>query len=83
MPHTELIPPTNETPSLLVGTDGIWETRSPDGVEFGKDRLREVIRDHRDAPSQQIADAITAALLDYRGDGHQDDDITFVLVKLV
>jgi sigma-B regulation protein RsbU (phosphoserine phosphatase) len=68
---------------LLVGTDGIWETRCPEGVEFGKDRLREVIRAHRDAPSQQIADAITAALLDYRGEGHQDDDITFVLVKLV
>ena len=67
---------------LLVGTDGIWETRDPSGREFGKDRLREVIRDHRDEPAERIAEAITDALRRYRGEAHQDDDVTFVLAKL-
>ena len=47
---------------ILVGTDGIWETRSPSGEEFGKARLRDLIRDHRDEPADRIAEAITDAL---------------------
>lgn len=66
---------------LLVGTDGIWEARSPSGEEFGKDRLREIIRAHRDNSAEQITEAINDALRRYRGEAHQDDDITFVLAK--
>lgn len=67
---------------VLLGTDGIWETRNPSEEEFGKDRLRDIIRAHRDEPSERISEAITDALKHYRGDSHQDDDITFVVVKL-
>lgn len=67
---------------VLVGTDGIWETRNSDNDEYGKDRLQEVIRAHRNEPAARISDAITDALKHFRGDSHQDDDITFVLVKL-
>ena len=67
---------------VLVGTDGIWETRDPGGTEYGKDRLCEIIRENRDAPVDQISDAINAALRQYRADADQDDDITFVLARL-
>ncbi|WP_152054232.1 SpoIIE family protein phosphatase [Tautonia marina] len=67
---------------VLLGTDGIWETRSPSEEEFGKDRLRDIIRAHRDEPSERISVAINDALKQFRGDSHQDDDITFVVVKL-
>ncbi|WP_169976855.1 SpoIIE family protein phosphatase [Tautonia rosea] len=67
---------------VLLGTDGIWETRSPDEEEFGKDRLCAIIRAHRDEPSERISEAINDALKQFRGDSHQDDDITFVVVKL-
>ena len=67
---------------LLVGTDGIWEARSPSGEEYGKDRLRAVIRAHRHETADGIAAAVTEALRHYRGDAHQDDDITFVLAKM-
>ena len=66
---------------LLVGTDGIWEARSPSGEEYGKARLCEVIRDYRHETADGIAAAVTDALRDYRGEAHQDDDITFVLAK--
>ncbi|MEW4571404.1 SpoIIE family protein phosphatase [Tautonia sp. JC769] len=67
---------------VLLGTDGIWETRSPSDEEYGKDRLRDVIRAHRDEPSERISEAITEDLKRFRGDSHQDDDVTFVVVKL-
>lgn len=66
---------------LLVGTDGIWDARSPSGEEYGKARLREVIRAHRGETADGIAAAVTEALRRYRGEAHQDDDITFVLAK--
>ncbi len=67
---------------VLIGTDGIWETRNADDEEFGKDRLQEIIRAHRDQPAEEISKAINQELRRYRGGAHQDDDITFVLVKL-
>ncbi|CAN5853675.1 hypothetical protein BH23PLA1_BH23PLA1_10690 [soil metagenome] len=66
---------------ILVGTDGIWETRNAEDQEFGKSRLQQTIRAHREEPSQRIAEAITEELRRFRGDAHQDDDITFVLIK--
>ena len=67
---------------VLVGTDGIWETRDPVGDEYGKPRLCEIIRRNRDQPVDRIAESINAALRHYRGDAEQDDDITFVLARL-
>ncbi len=68
---------------LLVGTDGIWEACNVDDLQFGKDRLRDVIRQHHHEPAQEIAEAITRTLHTFRGHAHQDDDITFVLLKFV
>lgn len=65
----------------VIGTDGIWECRSPAGEQFGKDRLRDVIREHADDTAHAISDAIVAAVHAHRGDGPQEDDITLVVVK--
>ena len=35
---------------VLIGTDGIWESENPQGEEFGKKRLREIIRSTRIKP---------------------------------
>jgi phosphoserine phosphatase RsbU/P len=65
-----------------VGTDGIWKTRNSEDQKYGKDRLPDGIRAHRDEPTGRISEAITDALKRFRGDAHQDNDVTFVLVKL-
>jgi sigma-B regulation protein RsbU (phosphoserine phosphatase) len=68
---------------LLIGTDGVWETENPQGEGFGKQRLREIIRQHKHQTSQEIVHAITLALANHRQTASQQDDITLVVVKKV
>src|SRR6185369_11951702 len=63
---------------LILGTDGIWETRNPEGELFGKERLRDLIRKARGGSAREIAEAIEKTVDEYRGHGTQQDDITFV-----
>jgi sigma-B regulation protein RsbU (phosphoserine phosphatase) len=67
---------------LILGTDGIWETRNPAGELFGKDRLRGLIRALGNRPARDIAAAIEKTLDEYRGDATQQDDITFVAIRV-
>lgn len=65
----------------VLGTDGIWEARSPSGELFGKNRLREVIRANADRDAGAIADAVLAAVADFRQGGPQGDDITLIILR--
>jgi sigma-B regulation protein RsbU (phosphoserine phosphatase) len=66
---------------MLIGTDGIWETESPDRGIFGKDRLQEVIRNHHQRSSSEILQAVIDALDTYRQTAPQNDDVTLVVIK--
>lgn len=68
---------------ILIGTDGIWETENADGVMFGKDRLRALIRSHRDGSAADILQAIIDAIQNFRQTAPQLDDITLVVVKII
>jgi serine phosphatase RsbU (regulator of sigma subunit) len=37
---------------IFVGTDGVWEMPDAKGEAFGKDRLREIIREFADRPAE-------------------------------
>ncbi|MGE4062047.1 MAG: SpoIIE family protein phosphatase [Rhodospirillaceae bacterium] len=66
---------------LIVGTDGIWETRNVAGEAFGKEGLMGVIRATAHLPAAQICDAVVDALAEFAGGGAQNDDVTLVVVK--
>lgn len=66
---------------IAVGTDGIWERRSPDGEMFGKERMRDVIRAHADEPAREIIRALLKELEEFGGRTEQEDDITIVIIK--
>ena len=68
---------------VLIGTDGIWETENPQGERFGKKRLREIIRQHKNRSSEEIVQAVTDALADHRETAPQQDDVTMVVIKKV
>lgn len=68
---------------LVIGTDGIWESRDPKGRMFGKTGLREVIRANARKPCAEIARAITDALSRYRQGRAQEDDVTLVVMKFI
>ena len=68
---------------VLIGTDGIWESENPQGESFGKERLKEIIRQHKNESSEEIVQAITDALADHRQTAPSQDDITMVVIKKV
>jgi phosphoserine phosphatase RsbU/P len=67
---------------LLIGTDGIWETRNPEGLMFKKHRVKTIIREHRHESAGQILDAVTNAVSDFRANQRQEDDVTLVVIKI-
>lgn len=69
--------------TLLIGTDGIWEARNKDGEEFGKERVRELLRKLHDQPSRTIVDAVFDAVTLFRGDLPRQDDLTLVAIRRV
>lgn len=64
--------------TILVGTDGIWETRNSSGEMFGKDRLKAIIRKEQQSSAEDILAAILQELNLFRGSGKQEDDVTMV-----
>ena len=66
---------------LLIGTDGIWETRNAAAERFGKDRLGRIIRTRHRLSAEGILQSIFDALEEFRGRGPIEDDITLMIVK--
>lgn len=66
---------------LCIGTDGIWESRNPEGAMFGKEALQEVIRKYADKSADDICDAVARTVRSFRQDQAQQDDITLVVIK--
>lgn len=66
---------------VLVSTDGVWEAQNSEQQQFGKDRVREIIRANAGRTSGEITQALYDAVQEFCGDARQLDDITFVVVK--
>ena len=71
----------SEGQTILIGTDGIWETVNPEGEKFGKERIKEILRENNEFPALQIINTITEELSAFRKEAVQDDDITMVIIK--
>jgi sigma-B regulation protein RsbU (phosphoserine phosphatase) len=68
---------------LLMVTDGIEETESPDGCELGLARVLEVVQANRHRPASEIVAALCSAASDFAAGGSQKDDITAVVAKVL
>lgn len=66
---------------LLLGSDGLWESRSPGGEMFGKERVRSVLREASALNARDIQDALLDALERFRGAIPVEDDVTLLIVK--
>ena len=67
---------------FLFCSDGISETFSESGEEFGSPRVIEVARHNADKPAKEIVAAVFGAMQSFRGDAPQTDDQTVVAVKI-
>jgi len=66
---------------LILGTDGIQETRDEGGRMFGEEGIRALIREHAHRSAEEIVGRVTGALAEYRGTVRQQDDVTLVVVR--
>jgi sigma-B regulation protein RsbU (phosphoserine phosphatase) len=63
-------------------SDGISETFSESGEEFGTDRIRDAVLPVADRPAKEIVGAVFDAVQRFRGDAPQTDDQTVVVVRI-
>ncbi|MBW1695273.1 MAG: SpoIIE family protein phosphatase [Deltaproteobacteria bacterium] len=68
---------------ILIGTDGIWEAHNSKGEMFGKEKLRDIIRNNAAGSAKQMMKAIIDSLRAYRTPLQWEDDITLVIVKVL
>jgi sigma-B regulation protein RsbU (phosphoserine phosphatase) len=66
---------------MAIGTDGVWEMQNENEDQYGKDRLREILKAHHAQTSKEIAAALEADLAKFRGAQTTLDDVTFVIIK--
>jgi serine phosphatase RsbU (regulator of sigma subunit) len=72
--------PVDRGDLVLLSTDGVVEAMSPDGKQFGVERLLGLVRAHRREAPGAILDALFHAVGDFSGHPLHDD-ITAVILK--
>jgi serine phosphatase RsbU (regulator of sigma subunit) len=68
---------------LFLVTDGFVEWANANDDDFGEERLKEVIRNHRESSAAQIISEVYAAVVRFAGSMPQLDDLTALVVKRV
>lgn len=68
---------------ILAATDGLTETANKQGELYGTERLFPLLRQHAARSADEISEAIRESLAKYRGPLGQDDDLTFVVAKVL
>lgn len=66
---------------LVMYTDGITESQSRDGEQFGEERLHELIRKYSAESAKNIALLIIEAVEKFTVESHYNDDKTIVVIK--
>ena len=67
---------------IVIGTDGLHETRNTDGEMFGRKRLQDIIRRHGNEGAERIRDAVIEDIRRFQEGARQEDDLTLVVAKL-
>ena len=68
---------------IVLGTDGIWETRNGSGRMFGRTALYDVIRKHSASSADDIMEATFKEINKFSNAGKPDDDVTLVVLKII
>lgn len=68
---------------LVLLTDGFYEYQDAGGEQFGRDRVGQVVLEHRAGPAAAIVERLLAALQAFAGSAPQQDDLTALVVRRV
>jgi len=66
---------------LVLYTDGVTEAQSPDGEEFGRDRLAEAVKQNYELPARELIASLEMAVLEWTANAGASDDVTFFVIK--
>jgi sigma-B regulation protein RsbU (phosphoserine phosphatase) len=66
---------------VILGTDGIYETRDTKGNFFGRERLKEIVRKNANRPTLSIVEECLREVQAFRGGQPREDDETLVVIK--
>jgi len=66
---------------LAVYTDGITEAPDAAGAQFGEERLRNLLPDHRESHLDEIAAKVVSEVSAWQGGNERFDDITLLLAR--
>jgi serine phosphatase RsbU (regulator of sigma subunit) len=67
---------------LVIGTDGIWESRNSKGEMFGKNKLKEIIRENAGESAKGILNAVFKEVEQFSYPLRNDDDVTLTVIKI-
>jgi len=67
---------------IIIGTDGIWETRRSDGKIFGKRAFKDMVKKYSHLSAADLIDTVIEKLHDFRYPEKQEDDITLVIIRI-
>src|SRR5215216_5367294 len=66
---------------MVLYTDGVTEASNPDGVEFGRDRLVQAVKENYDRPARELIASVEMAVLEWTANQGANDDVTFFIIK--
>jgi len=66
---------------FVLYTDGATEAGSPEGEEFGRDRLVQAVKESLDKPAREMIASIQMAVLEWTASVGANDDVTFFVIK--
>jgi sigma-B regulation protein RsbU (phosphoserine phosphatase) len=67
---------------IVLGSDGLWEARNPEGEMFGKEPIHQIIHRSPDATARDILTACFNRFNDFLGERAPEDDVTLVVIRI-
>lgn len=67
---------------VAIATDGVWECTDGAGRQFGKDTLKNLIREHAHRKASEIVEKVMEAVSNHRTPMEMEDDITLIIAKM-
>jgi len=66
---------------LVLYTDGATEANSPQGEEFGRERLAQAVKRAYDRPAREMIAMLQMEILEWTDHKGSNDDVTFLIIK--
>ncbi|HAH23307.1 MAG TPA: hypothetical protein DCL77_06050 [Prolixibacteraceae bacterium] len=66
---------------ILLYTDGVINSRNPEGTHYGIEKLKRNIQRMNNINSKEVVTLLMQSIVTYEGESHQSDDISLVALR--